>query len=361
MNKHSVIALLATAPVALAGVALMQGSASADLTTADVRQADFLPALSDTRATGSYDFLEEGLRVRTQGATSTDKVAEYVALTGALPASGALDWTGTAAQPGAQVVFDTDSDRANAGSFNALVGEQVYSTGAPGTALTDWWYTGGSARAASRGITCPSTTGGSGSDCHGTLAQWAEALPAAEVYAGGFSLGSGVQGQGVLRSVSFGDTEYVFTDREAPTAAPTVTETVTVPGPTQTVSVPGPTETVTATATATATVTVTETVTASPEPLPAAAVTGDVDVDRKKRGALLTFASDALADGTSEGERLVWQVVVDGDVAAVIVQASDDTDTFSRTFARKTGEHTITVLKNGVEVESLSINTGRKR
>ena len=64
------------------------------------------------------------------------------------------------------------------------------------------------------------TTGGSGSDCHGTLAQWAAALTTAKLTAGGFSIGSGVQGDGVVRAVNLGATSYVFTD--APKAAVTV-------------------------------------------------------------------------------------------------------------------------------------------
>ena len=79
-------------------------------------------------------------------------------------------------------MFDKDQTTGNSNDDNILVGEQVYSTNPAGQPLTDWWYTGGTAKAATRGITCPSTTGGSGSDCHGTLAQWAAALTTAKVY-----------------------------------------------------------------------------------------------------------------------------------------------------------------------------------
>ena len=43
----------------------------------------------------------------------------------------------------------------------------------------------------------PSHTGGSGSANHGTLDQWRDAFPDAQVKAFGFSLGSGVKGDGV--------------------------------------------------------------------------------------------------------------------------------------------------------------------
>jgi len=46
-------------------------------------------------------------------------------------------------------------------------------------------------------------------------------VPTAKVYAGGFSLGSGVQGDGVLRAVNLGANSYVFTDAPKAAAAPT--------------------------------------------------------------------------------------------------------------------------------------------
>src|SRR6478752_3355100 len=47
---------------------------------------NFVPALSDTRATGHYQVVGTGLHVWTQSNTSTDKVAEYVATN--VPLSG---------------------------------------------------------------------------------------------------------------------------------------------------------------------------------------------------------------------------------------------------------------------------------
>jgi hypothetical protein len=219
--KRTAAAVLALALATSVGFAVAAQGAPVDH---DVRQSDFIPALSDTRATGHYDFLKEGVRLYTEGATSTDKAAEYFDIGTSMPASGAYDWYGTTDQPGAQIVFDADQDTTNTNNYNVLVGEQVYSANAPGGELTDWWLTGpggdGQVRAAANGYTCPQTSGGSGSNCHGTLAEWKAAVPNAKVLAGGFSLGSGVQGDGVLRSLSFGEDRYVFTDL-APVTEPT--------------------------------------------------------------------------------------------------------------------------------------------
>jgi hypothetical protein len=211
--------------VTVAGLGLALGAlavAPADAATVtQVRSGDLITALSDVRSAGHYEFLAEGIHVKTDDATSNAKVALYFPVSGTLPTTGSLEWFGTTNQPGAQIVFDKDQTTGNNNDFNTLVGEQANSTNPAGQPLTDWWYTGGTAKAATNGITCPSTSGGSGSDCHGTLAQWAAAVPTARVTAGGFSLGSGIQGDGVLRSITLGQTTYVFTD--APKAAVTVT------------------------------------------------------------------------------------------------------------------------------------------
>lgn len=218
--------LAAAFAITLAASAVGIGAASAVDDTKEIRQSDFISGLSDTRSAGSYDFLEEGLIIQTKDASGQAKVAEYYAprTAGALPASGSYTWHGTPGspdsplgQPGAQIVFDTDAVAGNPGSYNVLVGEQVYSDNAPGADLTDWWYTGGNAKATTNGITCPSTTGGSGTDCHGTLAEWKTAVPDAKLTALGFSMGSGVKGDGVLREQKFGADQYIFTN-EATTA-----------------------------------------------------------------------------------------------------------------------------------------------
>ena len=181
MKQRSLCAALAIGVAGLVAGGLSAVPASA-ATVVQVRPADLVTSLSDVRSAGHYDFLAEGIHVKTDDATSNAKVALYFPVTGAIPTTGSLEWYGTTDQPGAQIVFDKDQTTGNNNDNNILVGEQFYSTNPAGQPLTDWWYTGGTAKAVTRGITCPSTTGGSGSDCHGTLAQWAAALTTAKVY-----------------------------------------------------------------------------------------------------------------------------------------------------------------------------------
>ncbi|MDX6371656.1 MAG: hypothetical protein QOD98_644 [Nocardioidaceae bacterium] len=163
--------------------------------------SDFVPALGDTRATGHYAVQGTGLHVWTQSNTSTDKVAEYVATSALLASVGEpnLEFTNTSAGgvPGFQLVIDFD---ANGSPDGILVGEPVYGG--------DWWASNGSAQFVKDGA--PSHAGGSGSANHGTLNQWRVAFPNANVLAFGFSLGSGVKGDGVIDAINFNGTRYTF-------------------------------------------------------------------------------------------------------------------------------------------------------
>ncbi|BDI23961.1 hypothetical protein [Herbiconiux sp. L3-i23] len=160
----------------------------------------FAKGLSDTRATGHKELKGTGLRIWTEGATSTDKVAEYVFTNTALSAVGtpALDYTPTTGgKPGYQLVVDFDGDGQSDG---ILVGEDVYGQ--------NWWLSN-SATAPVKAA-APHTGGGFGSQWYGTLAEWSAAFPNAKVAAYGFSLGSGVLGDGVLNSITFAGKAYTF-------------------------------------------------------------------------------------------------------------------------------------------------------
>ena len=190
---------------ALAGVALAStaftGTAHAATGTIHV-PSDFVPGLSDTRPTGHYAVQGSALHIWTEGSTSNDKVAEYVATSTPLAVVGepSLDYTPISGSipPGFQLVVDFDD---NGSADGILVGE-------PGAYGNDWWASNGSAQFVKDGA--PSHSGGSGSANHGTLDQWRTSFPNAQVVAFGFSLGSGVHGDWLLNAVNFAGTSYTF-------------------------------------------------------------------------------------------------------------------------------------------------------
>lgn len=314
MNTRTRLAALA-AGLALAVTTI--GGAAAAATQHDVRQGDFIAGLSDTRSAGHYAFLKEGLHVYTDDNSGNAKAAEYFAPSStAIPTSGSYDWYGTDASPGSQIVFDTDGDRSNAGSFNVLVGEQVYTTGSvstdgDGQNLTDWWYTGGSAKATTNGITCPSTSGGSGSDCHGTLQQWHDAagLSNAQVYALGFSLGSGVKGDGVLRSQTYGNDQYVFTDEAAPN--PPTTQNVT----------------------------------------------GNFTTSTSGRRIDVDFTSAALGANKVQGSKVDWAVSIDSSSTRFFYDSMGAGEHALYRYSAPAGaKHVVHIYKNGTQVKTVTIN-----
>lgn len=179
------------------------GASSATTTSATIHvPSDFVKALSDTRTTGHYEVVGTGLRVWTEGATSTDKVAEYVATSTPLADVGepgvAFTNTSGGGVPGAQLVVDFDGDGSADG---ILVGE-------PASYANDWWASNGSKQFVKDGA--PSHAAGSGSANHGTLDQWRLNFPKATVLDFGFSLGSGVKGDGVIDSITFAGAKYTF-------------------------------------------------------------------------------------------------------------------------------------------------------
>jgi hypothetical protein len=194
------VALLLASPADAHTLDPSGGTASPAAATVHV-PSDFDAALSDTRATGHYDVQGTGLHVSTEGSTSTDKVAEYVDTNTPLSGIGepSLDYTSIVGiAPGSQLVVDFDNDGTPDG---ILVGE-------PGFYGNDWWASNGSAQFVKD--RAPSHTGGFGSGNHGTLDQWRAAFPDATVRAFGFSLGSGVHGDGVLNAITFDNTRYTF-------------------------------------------------------------------------------------------------------------------------------------------------------
>lgn len=305
MKKHFVPIALATVATMAAG-AVTAYAAAAD-TTVQVREADFIAALSDTRATGHFEFLREGIHVYTEGNTSTDKVAEYFPVTGALPTSGSLEWLGSGTAPGAQIVFDADNVTGNGNDHNILVGESVYGD--------NWWLTNGSSATAKAADPSGAENGGNGSEWFGTLSEWKAALPTATVGAGGFSLGSGIKNNGVIRAITLGDTTYEFTDEALPETPPT------------------------------------------PQVVD---VTGDADVKAQgKKKVKVVLKTAKTPAGATEGDAVEWTIEVDGDEVATLQQGAGEKDVLFYKFAKNSGKHKVVVFEDGTKVDAVTVNTSK--
>jgi hypothetical protein len=165
---------------------------------------------TDTRSAGHNVITGDGLRVYTDDASSQAKATGYRSVDYALSANGSqdifasMDWAQTSGslRPGLQLVVDFDNNGTIDGT---LVGEPSYDQ--------SWWLTNGSAQYVKDAA--PRTGGGKGSNWFGTLNDWLTVYPTARVKAVGYSLGSGVQADGVIKSLSFGCVTYKF-DNVAP-------------------------------------------------------------------------------------------------------------------------------------------------
>ncbi|WP_160880047.1 hypothetical protein [Nocardioides flavescens] len=322
--------------------------------TNTVRSSDLIAALADTRATGHLEFLRQGLHMWTDGSTNTgpngnggtwntDKVAEYFPVTGPLPAKSRLTWNGTSPQPGVQLVFDADGITGNGNDYNVLVGEPAYTLDADGY-YVDWWLSNASSATArqaapscdgSQAVADADTpaerdallndkkcTGGSGSPFHGGLAQWAAKLPAARMLAGGFSLGSGVKGDGILTSIEFGSSVYGFTNIPPATAPAQGTGTT----PTTSTAAPVVKD-----------------------------VTGTFSSRKSKVRVKVKFSADALAAGTTQGKKIQWKVRIDRTTALKLTQGAGDTDVFKT--PRLKGKHVVQIFKDGVLVKTIKFRS----
>lgn len=167
--------------------------------------------LSGTRATGHNELVDNGLRVWTEGNTTTDKAAGFQAVNFPLADVGepSIDYTATSGTvpPGIHISIDFDSDGDIDGT---IIGEADFYG-------DNWWLNGGAAQFVIDGA--PHTGGGQGSPYYGTLPEWLNAFPDATVLRVGYSLGSGVLGDGVINSLTVGCTIYTF-DAPTPVSEP---------------------------------------------------------------------------------------------------------------------------------------------
>ncbi|MEH3033036.1 MAG: Ig-like domain repeat protein [Aeromicrobium erythreum] len=200
---------IASCVAALSSTALLVAPAA----HADTRVVSSdLVDLSETRATGHNDFLDDGVRVWTEGSTSTDKAAGYFDVGVDLADAGepSMEWVarnnngGSNVKPSVQLRVDFDADGTIDGT---LVGEPTYANGSP-LYGDNWWLTNGSKAFAKD--QAPSHSGGYGSTNNGTLDQWRDVFPDARILQSGWSLGSGVKGDGVIYGITVGDRQHLF-------------------------------------------------------------------------------------------------------------------------------------------------------
>lgn len=160
--------------------------------------------LSQTQVKGHNELVDGGLRIYTESNTSTDKAAGYYTTNfplrnlGTQTIANALDYNATIGiEPGLQLVIDFDNNNTVDG---ILVGESIYGE--------NWWLTNSAQQFVKDGA--PLTGGGNGSNWFGTATQWLNKFPNAQVKAIGYSLGSGVYGDGVITSIELGCVDYTF-------------------------------------------------------------------------------------------------------------------------------------------------------
>ena len=149
---------------------------------------------TETRATGHNDYVAGGLNVYTEGATSTDKAAGYHAVglpLGKIGVPSMLLANISGGHPGLQLGVDRDGD----GKWDGyLVNEgDTYGAG-------KWWTSKPGFGVAS----------GDGYKSLGTLNQYFAANRKAVVLSVGYSLGSGVLGNVVIKSITAGCKTYTF-------------------------------------------------------------------------------------------------------------------------------------------------------
>jgi Big-like domain-containing protein len=197
---------------------LLAGSPAAQAVNVHFVRGDQVDT-SETRAKGHNDFTANGVHITTDASACDDpnpaggtycanKAAGYFDVNLPLADVGepSMLWTpiSGATAPGLQLRVDFDDDGNIDGT---LVGETVYNG--------NWWLS----NAEQFVKDAAPTVGGGGSAYNGPLDTWRAAFPHAQVFTSGWSLGSGIQGEGTLGRITLGDDRYYF----QPSATPSTT------------------------------------------------------------------------------------------------------------------------------------------
>lgn len=178
--------------------------------TAEAVPETYVPLydFNDSGRNGHFEATADGLHIWTEGTGDQDRVRllqgiDETPLAG--KTSTGVDFTNTSGGgvPGAQLFIDTNGVGLEEGT---LVAEAVY-----GDVL---WLTPSSSDDLK--ALAPHNGGGYGSDWWGTLAEWGTAVPDATIIAIGFTLGTGVLGDGIVHSVFLDEAQYPFTEVETP-------------------------------------------------------------------------------------------------------------------------------------------------
>lgn len=173
----------------------------------------------DTRSAGHHEYIDGALHIWTDDASSNAKVSEAINTNFALKDTGALALNATAnsgtIKPGLNLFVNFGSD-----GNGTLVYEDVYGQ--------DLWLTSGSSAAVK--ANAPVIGGGNGSQWHGTIDQWLSVYPDAQVFGVGYALGSGVQGDWNLISVTFNCAEHFFDVVDVPEVPQAWDDVVVTPG-----------------------------------------------------------------------------------------------------------------------------------
>lgn len=173
----------------------------------------------DTRSKGHHEYIDGALHIWTDDSSSNAKVSEAFNTSFALKDTGALAINATSnsgtIKPGLNLFVNFGSD-----GTGTLVYEDVYGQ--------DLWLTSGSSAAVK--ANAPVNGGGNGSQWHGTIDQWLSVYPDAQVFGVAYALGSGVQGDWNLNSVTFNCLEHFFDVVEQPEVPQPWDDVVVTPG-----------------------------------------------------------------------------------------------------------------------------------